>query len=47
MFETWMLTAKTYLQPHEWEALFDELGYQGNYFWTIIGFAGNAIAVAS
>ncbi len=42
MFEIWMLTAKTYLQPEEWEALFDELGYVGDYFWTIIGFNDNA-----
>lgn len=38
LFEIWMLTAKTYLQPQEWEALFKETGYQGDYFWTIIGF---------
>lgn len=40
LFETWMLTAKTYLKPEEWEALFAEVGYQGDYFWTIIGFGG-------
>jgi ubiquinone/menaquinone biosynthesis C-methylase UbiE len=40
LFETWMLTAKTYLKSEEWEALFAELGYQGDYFWTIIGFGG-------
>lgn len=38
LFEIWMLTAKTYLQPHEWETLFKEAGYAGDYFWTIIGF---------
>ncbi len=38
MFEIWMLTAKTYLQPAEWEKLFNEVFYQGDYFWTIIGF---------
>ncbi len=38
LFEIWMLTAKTYLQPGQWEALFDEVGYKGDYFWTIIGF---------
>jgi SAM-dependent methyltransferase len=37
-FETWMLTAKTYLRPEEWQALFKEIGYEGDYFWTIIGF---------
>lgn len=43
MFETWMLTAKTYLQPQEWEALFAEVGYRGDYFWTIIGFGASPI----
>lgn len=38
LFEIWMLTAKTYLAPQEWEALFKEVGYGGDYFWTIIGF---------
>jgi ubiquinone/menaquinone biosynthesis C-methylase UbiE len=38
MFEIWMLTAKTYLQPNEWCALFENLGYKGDYFWTVIGF---------
>lgn len=39
MFETWMLTAKTYLMPDQWESVFAELDYKGAYFWTIIGFA--------
>ena len=39
MFEIWMLTAKTYLQPQEWEALFKEVDYTGDYFLTIIGFS--------
>jgi len=38
MFETWMLTAKTYLMPDEWIELFKEVGYEGDYFWTVIGF---------
>jgi len=38
LFEQWMLTAKTYLMPHEWENIFKELNYEGDYFWTIIGF---------
>ena len=38
IFEDWMLTAKTYLKPLEWEKLFKECNYQGNYFWTIIEF---------
>jgi SAM-dependent methyltransferase len=41
LFEIWMLTAKTYLQPDEWKILFNEIGYEGDYFWTIIGFDAN------
>lgn len=43
LFEIWMLTAKTYLMPHQWEALFKEIGYAGDYFWTIIGFGDNGL----
>lgn len=43
LFEAWMLTAKTYLQPKEWEELFREVGYKGDYFWTILGFGGTAM----
>ena len=39
MFETWMLTAQTYLMPEQWEELFREVGYVGDYFWTVIGFS--------
>ena len=39
LFETWMLTAKTYLMPNEWLEIFNELNYQGDYFWTNIGFS--------
>lgn len=38
LFEAWMLTAKTYLMPEEWEELFAQTGYKGDYFWTILGF---------
>ncbi len=38
IFKEWVLTAKTYLRPVEWEEMFNELGYEGDYFWTIIGF---------
>ena len=31
-----MLTAKTYLKPDEWLELFDEIGYTGYYYWTIL-----------
>jgi ubiquinone/menaquinone biosynthesis C-methylase UbiE len=38
MFKSWMLTAKTFMKPVEWENTFQEIGYEGDYFWTIIGF---------
>ncbi len=41
MFQAWVLTAKTYMMPDEWENMFKEIGYEGDYFWTIIGFEGN------
>jgi SAM-dependent methyltransferase len=36
LFEAWMLTARTYCMPEEWEALFAEAGYQGDCYWTIL-----------
>ena len=36
IFEAWMLTARTYCKPHEWEAIFHEANYTGDYFWTIL-----------
>lgn len=39
LFEAWMLTAKTYLQPAEWIAMFKSVGYEGDYFWTTLGFS--------
>jgi len=36
VFEDWMLTAKTYCTPAEWRDLFDEAGYTGDYYWTIL-----------
>lgn len=36
VFEDWMLTAKTYAMPHEWEAILHEAGYTGDYYWTIL-----------
>jgi SAM-dependent methyltransferase len=36
IFESWVLTAYTYGYPHEWKALFDEAGYTGDYYWTLI-----------
>ncbi|MBB43588.1 MAG: methyltransferase [Rhodospirillaceae bacterium] len=36
IFLDWVLTAYTHGFPHEWEALFKEAGYTGDYFWTLI-----------
>jgi SAM-dependent methyltransferase len=36
VFESWCLTALTYMRPVEWIALFKEAGYQGDYYWTIM-----------
>lgn len=36
VFEDWMLTAKTYAMPHEWETILHESGYNGDYYWTIL-----------
>lgn len=36
IFESWVLTAYTYGYPHEWTAIFEEAGYTGDYYWTLI-----------
>jgi cyclopropane fatty-acyl-phospholipid synthase-like methyltransferase len=36
LFESWCLTAITYLTPSEWIALFEQAGYRGDYAWTIL-----------
>jgi len=36
LFEAWMLTARTYGRPEDWRALFDEAGYSGDYYWTVL-----------
>jgi SAM-dependent methyltransferase len=36
IFESWCLTAVTYLPPAEWIALFDEASYTGDFYWTIL-----------
>jgi hypothetical protein len=36
LFESWCLTAITYLTPDEWIGLFGEAQYQGDYYWTIL-----------
>ena len=38
IFECWMLTAKTFGTVEEWNAIFKEAGYQGDFFWTILEF---------
>jgi ubiquinone/menaquinone biosynthesis C-methylase UbiE len=36
LFEDWMLTAKTYGMPQDWQKIIAEAGYTGDYFWTIL-----------
>jgi len=36
IFESWVLTAQYYDFPNGWKKLFQEAGYSGDYFWTII-----------
>jgi hypothetical protein len=36
IFLSWVLTAKTHHDPAGWRQLFDEAGYTGDYYWTII-----------
>jgi SAM-dependent methyltransferase len=43
LFEEWMLTAQTYKKPSEWKKLLNSVGFQGDYFWTILGFNDQAI----
>lgn len=33
--DAWNLTALTYMHVDQWKALFDEVGYTGDYFWFI------------
>lgn len=35
-FEAWVLTAEYHDYPSEWLKLFNEAGYTGDYFWTIV-----------
>jgi ubiquinone/menaquinone biosynthesis C-methylase UbiE len=35
-FEEWVLTAKFHDYPDGWISLFEEAGYRGDYYWTII-----------
>jgi SAM-dependent methyltransferase len=34
-FERWQLTAQTYFDPDSWRGLFNQVGYTGDYYWTI------------
>lgn len=36
VFESWVLTAEFHDYPQGWTALFDEAGYTGDYYWTVI-----------
>ena len=34
-FERWQLTALTYFAPEGWRSVFEETGYDGDYYWTL------------
>lgn len=36
IFEDWVLTAEFHDYPDGWLSLFEEVGYDGDYFWTVI-----------
>jgi ubiquinone/menaquinone biosynthesis C-methylase UbiE len=36
VFESWVLTAEFHDYPDSWIALFNEAGYTGSYYWTIL-----------
>lgn len=36
IFESWVLTAEFHDYPDGWKKLFEEAGYTGDYYWTII-----------
>ena len=31
----WVLTAETYMHVDDWKKLFDEIGFNGDYYWFI------------
>jgi cyclopropane fatty-acyl-phospholipid synthase-like methyltransferase len=35
-FEEWVLTARYYDYPEKWKLIFNDAGYTGDYYWTII-----------
>ena len=36
LFKKWVLTAKTCLKPNEWEKLFFDANFKGDFFWTVL-----------
>jgi SAM-dependent methyltransferase len=36
LFLSWVLTARTHYDPGGWRQLYEEAGYTGDYYWTII-----------
>ena len=36
LFEKWVLTAEFHDYPEKWIEVFNEVGYKGDYFWTIV-----------
>ena len=36
IFEKWQLTCKCHMYPKEWEELFKSVGYNRDYYWTVI-----------
>lgn len=36
LFLSWVLTARTHYDPAGWRQLYEEAGYTGDYYWTII-----------
>lgn len=43
LFEHWMLTAQTWLQPAQWHDLFAAANYDGDYYWTILREDGSVV----
>ena len=35
VFSRWVLTASTHYFPNEWEDIFKDCGYTGDWYWTI------------
>jgi hypothetical protein len=36
IFASWVLTAHTHYYPDGWKQLFEEAGYTGDFYWTLI-----------